>query len=95
MHRLGVGICALFSDFMLYINFRTDSGVHVLRGPVMIHTGVSKYLIDESAESKAEILNEANTILKNINHDPLELLDIHRVSPGFSLRKHVSYRLAL
>lgn len=75
------------------MNFRTDAGVHVLRAPIMIQTYQSKYLIDRDEETKNEILQQANKTLKDINMSTLELLDLHRVSPGFSLRKHIEYRL--
>ncbi|KAI6175513.1 TRNA pseudouridine synthase [Aphelenchoides bicaudatus] len=71
---------------------RTDSGVHVLRGPVSVNTEKWKYLMDETPEIKTEILNEFNSVLKDINHESLGVLDLHRVSSGFSLRKNVSYR---
>jgi len=81
-----------FEGIKLSPGSRTDASVHVVRGPVLIHTDQSKYLIDETPEKKQEFLTETNNLLKRTNNDSLELLDIHRVSLGFSPRKNISYR---
>lgn len=89
--RSGQQVTTTFLDEFNFIS-RTDSGVHVLRGPISVNTESWKYFADETPAIKAEIIGEMNNTLKEIHHDSLELLDLHRVSNGFSLRKNISYR---
>ncbi|KAI6220045.1 TRNA pseudouridine synthase [Aphelenchoides fujianensis] len=71
---------------------RTDTGVHVLRAPIMMNLRDPPLRLD-CGERKAEILRRLNSVTADLVENPdLKFLDLHRVSNGFSLRTHVSYR---
>lgn len=67
----------------------------MLRSPIIINTIGGNYRIDDTQESKTEIIEEMNDTLSKIDYEALKVLDIHRVSKGFSLRRNVSYRLVM
>ncbi|CAD5219714.1 unnamed protein product [Bursaphelenchus okinawaensis] len=68
---------------------RTDTGVHVLRAPIIMNIPSKYGRIDEY---KDELLKEINYVFDNYYPNSMECFDFHYVSPGFCARKHARYR---
>ncbi|KAH7721925.1 Protein Y73B6BL.29 [Aphelenchoides avenae] len=79
-------------DIKLAPSSRTDSKVHAIRTPVIVHTPVECGTLDECPARKSKFMNYFNGLLSAAVPDGIHLLDFHSVSPGFQPRHHVSYR---
>ena len=79
-------------ELLMIFFFSTDARVHALRAPILLHTRQPDRLLDETPARKLGIIRELNHLLGVVERPQLEVLDLHRVSNGFSLRTHVAYR---
>ncbi|KHJ79997.1 hypothetical protein OESDEN_20338 [Oesophagostomum dentatum] len=76
----------------LMITHRTDAGVHALRNALICQVPLEYANLDSTSENKCSFLRKLNTSVREFAPDAMEVMDLHGVSAGFCVRRHVAYR---
>ncbi|VDO88129.1 unnamed protein product [Heligmosomoides polygyrus] len=72
---------------------RTDAGVHALRNALIFQAPNEIGSLDSPTDSKAAMhLRQWNEAIREFSPGAMKVLDMHGVSPGFCIRRHVAYR---
>ncbi|KIH44736.1 hypothetical protein ANCDUO_25236, partial [Ancylostoma duodenale] len=71
---------------------RTDAGVHALRNALICQVPLEYGNLDSTSDDKASWLTKWNATIETFAPGAMKVLDLHNVSPGFCVRRHVAYR---
>ncbi|KAL6725646.1 hypothetical protein Aduo_007685 [Ancylostoma duodenale] len=71
---------------------RTDAGVHALRNALICQVPLEYGNLDSTPADKASWLTKWNATIETFAPGAMKVLDLHNVSPGFCVRRHVAYR---
>ncbi|KHJ88456.1 hypothetical protein OESDEN_11748 [Oesophagostomum dentatum] len=74
------------------ITHRTDAGVHALRNALICQVPLEYANLDSTSENKCSFLRKLNTSVGEFAPGAMEVMDLHSVSAGFCVRRHVAYR---
>lgn len=78
--------------FKLSPSSRTDASVHALRNALICQVPMEFASLDSTSEKKILHLTKWNSTIDDFCPGAMKVLDLHGVSPGFCVRRHVSYR---
>ncbi|MFH4976826.1 hypothetical protein AB6A40_003535 [Gnathostoma spinigerum] len=68
---------------------RTDAGVHACRNSIIVQLPQHYGNLEDRKEGVLSLLNQ---VIRCCNPASMKILDFHKVSPGFCVRRNVSYR---
>ncbi|VDL79955.1 unnamed protein product [Nippostrongylus brasiliensis] len=71
---------------------RTDAHVHALRNALVCQVPVELASLDATKESKRYFMNNWNDNIEDFCPGGMKVLDLHSISAGFCVRRHVAYR---
>ncbi|RCN51280.1 cullin family protein [Ancylostoma caninum] len=80
------------SPSILIVSHRTDAGVHALRNALICQVPLEYGNLDSTPEDKTSWITKWNATIETFAPGAMKVLDLHNVSPGFCVRRHVAYR---
>ncbi|VDM65096.1 unnamed protein product [Strongylus vulgaris] len=82
----------LHDSLKLSPSSRTDAGVHALRNALICQVPLELATLDATIENKNSCLRKWNRTIDMFAPGAMKVNDLHSVSAGFCVRRHVAYR---